>query len=129
NVSGTVTVFPGGSGSSYVPLDNGNGWVTNSTNQAGAGGQFVFPVLSVGTSFSSLSSMSGNNTLTSNNTGGAAHNNCPPTILCNYIVRIIQDCTTHRTVNKYVMSQGAKFGATFSALRLIAFLIVPRSPP
>lgn len=44
-----------------------------------------------GGSWGHQDSMSGNNTIsvTSNNTGGGAHDNLQPTILCNYILRII----------------------------------------
>jgi microcystin-dependent protein len=66
----------------------GNSW---GTQVATASGSNIVPNIQGGGSVSNVSSMSGTNNIgvTSDNTGGGAHANVQPTIVCNYIMRII----------------------------------------
>ncbi len=80
--TGTVTVSGGGSGAvvsngSLLNITVNNG--SNTPIMAGNGTN----------SLTQVSSFSGSNTLTSNNTNGNPHANVQPTIICNYIMRII----------------------------------------
>jgi microcystin-dependent protein len=83
SVSGTVTVAAGGN----VPVTNGS-WNNNSGNTTGSGGG-DFPQGTSGVA--NQTSFSGSNTLTGTigNLNPAALPIVQPTIICNYIVRII----------------------------------------
>jgi len=86
--AGTVTIFPNGNGGLHVPYSS-SAW----SQGIYAGGSNNTPT--TGGSIGDVTSWSGANTLTSNNTGlnasGGAKNvpTIQPTIVCNYILRII----------------------------------------
>jgi microcystin-dependent protein len=94
NTSQSITVNPNGSANTSVPaLSNGETW-NNFHNTLTNSGSISYPVYgsSVDSDFEgNVSSFSGNNNIivTSNNTAGSAHPNVQPTIICNYIIRII----------------------------------------
>jgi microcystin-dependent protein len=81
-VNGTVTVTA--NGGDRIPTNN-----TGSTNVLVNTGTTVNVPANALQSYSSVTSLSGSNTLTSNNTSGNAHPIVQPTIICNYIMRII----------------------------------------
>ncbi len=81
-VAGTVTVSPSGGGN--IAATNGNiSGLLSST-----GSPNVVPQ-STAAEWHNAGTLSGTNTLTSNNTNGQLHPNVQPTIVCNYIIRII----------------------------------------
>jgi microcystin-dependent protein len=86
NASQSIVVNPAGSGSNNVPYTTGT--ITTDSYGGGANSSLV---RIVGAALSNTASFSGSNSIsvTSNNTGGNAHNNVQPTIICNYILRII----------------------------------------
>ncbi|MGC2774951.1 MAG: phage tail protein, partial [Bradyrhizobium sp.] len=63
----------------------------NVTQSVVTNGSASFVPASTSGSWAGVNSLSGVNTInvTSNNTGGSSHNNMPPTILCNRIMRLI----------------------------------------
>ncbi len=81
-VTGTVTV----TAASATSLAGSNTGCANINISASAGATNV-PTSSGG--FLAAGALSGSNTLISNNTNGNAHPNTQPTIICNYIIRII----------------------------------------
>jgi microcystin-dependent protein len=84
--SNTITVSPNGSSSNFVPFNN-DGWVGVAT---GTGGN-IMPFSNSDNLVQSTGTFSGSQTInvTSTNTGGNAHRTVQPTIVCNYIIRII----------------------------------------
>jgi microcystin-dependent protein len=82
----SITVFPGGNNTLQAP-NSSAGW--NDIGAILSSGGTQVPTTS--TSIVGESSFSGNNNIstTSNNTSGAAHTIVQPTIICNYIIRII----------------------------------------
>lgn len=84
-VTGTVTVTNTGI-NDIARVNNGSSNLQDAQTSLGTPNSRVFPgTTAVGSQITST----GSNTLTSNNTSGAAHDNLQPTILCNYIMRII----------------------------------------
>jgi microcystin-dependent protein len=82
----SVTVMPQ-TGGIHIPVTNGN--VGDSADGSGTLNA-PFSSLADWTMVSSFSGTTNNSiAVTSNNTGGGAHDNLQPTILCNYIMRII----------------------------------------
>lgn len=85
--SGGIAVAAGG-GRSNIACTDGN----VAGNTAAPQGGPTYPAISSG-SWGSVTSLSGTASLganvTSNNTGGATHNNMQPTILCNKIIRVL----------------------------------------
>jgi microcystin-dependent protein len=84
NASQSITVHPDGSTSNFVPYIGSLSWQTLTTPNTG--GNSIAG--SNGGSIASTSSLTGVNsiTVTSTNTGGAAHPNVQPTFICNYIL-------------------------------------------
>ena len=88
--AGSASVSGTGSFNGPVPYV-ASGSFTNGTF-AGSSGIYGLPCAkggSWGTQSSLSINSSGSASVSSNNTGGASHNNAQPTILCNYILRII----------------------------------------
>ncbi|MEH2627071.1 microcystin-dependent protein [Bradyrhizobium sp. AZCC 1719] len=85
SVSGTVTVYPAGNSNLYVPTANGNQWLYAPGPSSGT---LYFPYQTNNSIESSANSFSASNSMTSTNTGGAAHRTVQPTIICNRIMRI-----------------------------------------
>jgi microcystin-dependent protein len=84
-VTGTVTVVNTGV-SDIARINTGSSNLQDAQTAVGTPNCRVFPgTVSAGAQITST----GANTLTSNNTSGDPHNNVQPTIVCNYIIRII----------------------------------------
>jgi len=84
-VTGTVTVNPSGNNGLFVPVNNTFWTSINATS----GGTTAVAASGGNAAVSGVNQFSGTNTLTSNNTSGNPHANVQPTIICNYIMRII----------------------------------------
>jgi microcystin-dependent protein len=80
----TITV---GLGSGNIPTTSGSWNNASTVNTSGVGGNFGQATAGVG----NVSNLSGSNSIsvTSNNTGNNAHVTVQPTIICNYIMRVI----------------------------------------
>ncbi|MET4490685.1 tail fiber protein [Bradyrhizobium sp. LA7.1] len=87
NASQAISV---GTGGPVIPgTDPGNPWLN--LGAPATGGFTSVYRNGVSPSLNNIASMSGANSIsvTSNNTGGNAHNNVQPTIVCNYIMRVL----------------------------------------
>lgn len=82
NASQNIHVAHGGN----IPITLGN--ITFS-NFSGSGGPSVPETLSGGWSATASSDTASSISVTSNNTSGNSHKNVQPTIVCNYIMRVI----------------------------------------
>jgi microcystin-dependent protein len=81
--AGTVTVST--SGGEFFPTTSETNW-GGPVSGVGGGANSV-PIANA--ALNNRSSLSGSNTLTSNNTSGNAHRTVQPTIVCNYIIRVL----------------------------------------
>jgi microcystin-dependent protein len=84
--SNSIAVNPGGNSGLFVPTSTA-GWTGVGSGVGGNATPFTNNPGSV--SYTAIFSGSNSISVTSNNTSGAAHRTVQPTIVCNYIIRII----------------------------------------
>lgn len=84
-VAGTVTVYMNGNSGYYLPYSTLNNW---STAPGTSSGSLFYPNTGAVNTLASSNTFSGSNSMTSNNTSGAAHDTMPPAMLATYYVKL-----------------------------------------